>query len=336
MTNNYNRSNIESEYRKYLITQFNSRSTFHNYFSDVKRFLDWYELQLLSNNLKFSLLQLNRQSLSNYHSYLQQLHTAPKTIKRFQSSLTNFLNFLFSQGYISHNPTKYALFSPLPFLYKANLFIRTYYLYLGLFLLGFIPIVIFFLYPTINQKGTSSINQTDSAKSLFNFYANAVASTSADLFTIPIVDENGTINLTAPYPAIKGYVGTLTISAPQLALESELEGSIRINSHSGSTAFIFEGTNPPLPYYAGVSITANNMTNGSLLYGTTKISDPSVNFMDFTSGNPAQTKFRVDSEGNVYIKGNIILEGNLISSPNSVIFGSVEPKSATSSSSPEL
>lgn len=151
--------------------------------------------------------------------------------------------------------------------------------------------------------------------------------------TIPIVDEHGNLNLTASYPKIIGYNGTLSIQAPELVLSAQNDGNLKLQTDQGSIHFLFGGEKPKLPFDSAFYFSAENLKSGTLIYGTVDTVGNSVSLMDLASGSPSESKFRVDSEGNVYIKGNIVLEGNLIVNPESTIFGTFSGQTATSSAS---
>jgi hypothetical protein len=334
MKNIYNRYNIEAKYKLYLSSTTFSRSSKNNYFSDVKRFLDWYELKLIDSNLEFTVDLIRYEIFSEYTKYLSELLVPKTTLKRTVSSLKNFSHFLLLNSYIQIDPLPHNPLRKTPFIYVCKTTFKKTYPYILIFFAGFIPIILLFLLPFLSKSESGKLQiPSSNNQPLYNLFANAVASTSADLMTIPIVDEYGTLNLTAPYPKIKGFEGTLTIEAPEIVLQSEKDGSIQINTGVGGLQIKYDGTQPKEPYNSANSFISDSLETGTLIYGKTKTESDQVNLLELVSGTPGTVKFSVDADGNVHIKGNIILEGNLISSPNSVLFGNLEYRSATSSAS---
>jgi hypothetical protein len=341
MHKHYNPHNLEANFKSYLETNDYSRTSIFSYIGDIRKFLSWYSLMLTKQDLSFDLNYLTQQTLDRYKSHLQ-IHKVPvKTINRSLSSLRTFAKFCVVQGYVATNP-----FMDVPNLKagKSTLFTRGFALNgksLFFTLFGYALVIGLFLSPALFSYTSRVLKNKDShigsdeiSKTLgaLDFHE---ASTSADLLTIPITDEKGSLNLTAPYPKIIGHTGTLSVEAPQVKLRTYGGGPIVLNTDEGPIQFLFEGRKPPLPYETAFYFAANDIRIGSVLHAQTEDSTGTVDILNLSSGLPAVSRFRVDSEGNVHIKGNIILDGNLIMSPDAVIFGQVATGTATSSASPE-
>ena len=341
MYKHYNPHNLEANFKSYLENNDYSRTSILNYVGDIRKFLSWYSLMLTKQELAFDLNYLTDQTLARYKSHMRQHKVPVKTINRSLSSLRTFARFCVHKGYIAANPFMevpnvkkgvFDSFSRGKKIANKTIFISAfaYALVIGLFLAP----TLFTLKSSWFTGTSSHLNGNDLPQTLGALDTH-VASTSADLLTIPITDEKGNLNLTAPYPKIIGHTGSLSIEGPQVKIRTYEEGPIVLNTEEGSLQFLFEGKTPTLPYEAAFYFSANDIRTGTVLHAQAEDSTGSVDLFNLSSGLPAVSRFRVDSEGNVHINGNIILDGNLIMSPDAVIFGQVASETATSSASPE-
>jgi hypothetical protein len=335
----YNPYNLEASFKNYLELQNYSRSSIQNYLTDIRSFLSWFSHNLRAQHLEFSFSNFNQNSINRYVDYLQVSHTPVESINRTLSSLRLFSNLLLSKSYIADNPlvtiknVKVTPFNSAVYWLKRNAKL------IFSFVFGFIFVSLLFIAPTLvsstitrlSDKNTLLLQDTQDISAKFANFPNA--STSADILTIPIVDSNGALNLTAPYPKIIGQTGVLSIEAPELSLAAYAQGNLKLQTEEGSVHFIFNGEKPNLPFESAFYFTAENMKSGTLILGEVERISDDVSLLELSSGSPSTSKFRVDSEGNVYVKGNIILEGNLIVNPESTIFGTFSNQTATSSAS---
>lgn len=329
--------NIEADFKEYLETNKYSRTSINNYLADFRTFLSWYVMKLKSQQLEFNVTYLTPSTLDLYRDYLLAKNVPVKTINRHFSTLRTFIKLCIQENWLESNPLstskniKNTLFTSFYPRLPTNL--KT----AGIFILGFGSILLLFLIPSIilgfsRQNGRQ--NGLLLTKNITASTGHKTASTSADLLTIPVIDERGNLNLTASYPKIIGYNGTLSVEAPQLSLVAKDKGNITFSVLDGSIQFSFEGKTPALPYESAFYFSSKDITQGTLIKGQTVNTGSSINLLELSSGLPAETKFKVDADGNVYIKGNIVLDGNLIVNPSSSIFGQMASDTATSSFSP--
>src|SRR3989338_6368791 len=342
MYNISNLHNLEANFKEYLEKENYSRASISNYIMDIKKFLGWYFFMLSNQGLTYDLSYLSKAVMSSYQEHLSNQHIPVKTVNRQLSSIRTFAKFCVVRGYIATYP-----FTDVPNVKDSSQTsfsrrLASFGKSIGVSLAGYFVVLILFLIPFLVSGGTKLFSSaTDGFLSSNNIpemnepIKQYIASTSADLMTVPIIDEHGYLNLTASYPKIVGHSGTLSIEAPQIKLLTRGNGPITLNTNEGSVQFLFEGAKPELPYESAFYFAGNQLQSGNLIYGQTESSTGKVNLLELSSGLPAVSRFRVDAEGNVHVKGNIILEGNLIMSPDSVIFGHVTTDTATSSASPE-
>lgn len=341
MYKQYNPHNLEANFKTYLENNEYSRASIINYIADIRKFLTWYTLMLSKQDLTFDMSYLTDHTLDRYKNHLKDSNIPVKSVNRNLSSLRTFTRFCLNKGYISSNPlvdiTNVKQSTLDRFSVKKSIGKKA--VLLSLF--GYALVIGLFLAPTLISikthwwgSSTSYLDSSNIPKTLGALDYHT-ASTSADLLTIPITDEKGSLNLTAPYPKIIGHTGTLSIEGPQVKLRTYQDGPIVLNTDEGSIQFLFEGKKPTLPYEAAFYFGANDIRSGSVIHAQAEDSSGAVDLLNLSSGLPAVSRFRVDSEGNVHINGNIILEGNLIMSPDAVIFGQVASDTATSSASPE-
>ncbi|KKR71806.1 MAG: Phage integrase family protein,phage integrase family protein [Microgenomates group bacterium GW2011_GWC1_41_8] len=336
---NYNSYNFELKFKKYLESNNFSRISIHNYLSDIRTFMNWFSQSLKEEHLLFDLSLFNEKTVKKYIDSLRNANTPATTINRSLSSLRKFSEFLMTDKFIETNPMsdinniKINLYETI--ILKSKKHAKPTIA----FFLGFSFIAILFLLPGVVASQFSKMTQQNENLLRMNkpisgiFPESAIASTSAGLMTIPILDEHGNLNLTASYPKIIGYNGSLSIQAPELVLSAQQDGNLKLQTDKGSIHFLFNGERPKLPFDSAFYFSGENMQSGTLLYGAVDMVSSSVSLFELASGSPTETKFRVDSEGNVYIRGNIILEGNLIVNPESTIFGTFSGQTATSSAS---
>jgi len=329
--------NVEANFKEYLESSSYSRTSVNNYLADFRTFLSWYIMKLKSQQLEFNIKYLTTPTLELYRDYLLAKNVPVKTINRHFSSLRTFIKLCIQENWIENNPLTLSknIKTPLFSSFKGGLpsKVKT----AGIFLLGFSSILLLFVIPSMILSFSRQNSSQNSLLLTRDFAANIrnkSASTSADLLTIPIVDEKGNLNLTASYPKIIGHNGTLSIEAPQLSLAAKEKGNITFLVTDGSIQFSFDGETPPLPYESAFYFSSKDIQQGTLIKGQTVNTGSSINLLELSSGLPAETKFKVDADGNVYIKGNIILDGNLIVNPSSNIFGQMASDTATSSYSP--
>lgn len=333
--------NIEAEFKNFLEQNKYSRISIRNYLVDMRKFLSWISFTLQSQGLSFEMQYVTSDAIERYMQYMKGEKFPSASINRQLSTLRLFTKFCLLKGYLSTNPLQD--FNNIKQGQYENVVKRSYKWGPNLFvgIIGFLVIFILFSIPAayifrLGKIGKLNLSLPgDQLPASNNSINSAIASTSADLLTIPILDERGNLNLTAPYPRIIGHNGTLTISAPDIALDVKKTGNISLQSDEGTIQFLFGGKEPSLPFDSAFYFAANEMESGTLLYAQTKNDDASIRLLELASGQPAEPKFTVDSDGNVHIYGNLVLEGNLIASPQSIIFGSVSTDTATSSASPE-
>lgn len=330
--------NIEANFKEYLESNNYSRTSVNNYLADFRTFLSWYIMKLKSQQLEFNIKYLTTPTLELYRDYLLAKSVPVKTINRHFSTLRSFIKLCIQENWLESNPLTLSKNIKTPLFSSFNTGLPTNVKTVGIFLLGFGSILLLFVIPSLilgfsRQNGTQ--NNLLLTKDFAANIGNRTASTSADLLTIPVIDQKGNLNLTASYPKIIGHNGTLTIEAPQLSLAAKEKGNITFAVTDGSIQFSFDGKTPPLPYEAAFYFSSKDIQQGTLIKGQTVNTGSSINLLELSSGLPAETKFKVDADGNVYIKGNIVLDGNLIVNPSSSIFGQLAGQTATSSFSPE-
>ena len=338
---NYNPDNLEAKFKLYLFSNDYSRTSIHNYLTDIRSFLNWFSHHLKAEHLEFDVSHVTDSTLRRYLDYLRSSDTPIASVNRSLSTLRLFGKFLLLNELVSANPSegvkniKQSAFGQSLFWFKSNA--RSFVV----FVVGFVSVTLLFFMPNVvssyltNFK-TQQKELLEDVTTISTNFPNTPASTAAGLMTIPIIDENGALNLTAPYPKIIGQNGTLTIQAPELLLSAIEKGSLTLQTNEGSMHFLFEGEKPTLPFESAFYFSGENLKSGALLYGEVARESDRVSLLELSSGSPSLSKFRVDSEGNVYIKGNVILEGNLIVNPESTIFGTFSGRSATDSASSSL
>lgn len=91
--------NLLKPYKNYLtkLKKKPSKITLKNYLSDVRKFLNW-------NNHPSLLFKNPSSLLSGYNQYLIKINTPEKSLKRYQSSLNKFFEFLREEKLININP----------------------------------------------------------------------------------------------------------------------------------------------------------------------------------------------------------------------------------------
>lgn len=334
--------NIEADFKNYLLSNKFSRTSINNYLADLRHFISWLLMTLKSQGLVFEAKHLNSKAFILYRKSLENDNLPVKSINRRLSSLRTFIRFCIGQGWMNDNPLssvnniKTPLFESFYFYIKSH-FTIIFFLILGLFLVSLLFIFPLFALKDMplfsNKNGGLTENKLGS--SLISFDSKYIATTSAGILNVPVIDEKGNLNLSAPYSKIIGHSGTLTIEAPSLEMKTIDKGNFTLSLQNGSATFSFEDLKPPLPFDAAFNFSARNMVRGTLIYGETEESSEKVRLLELSSGSPKEPKFSVDSEGNVHIKGNVIIEGNIMMNPNSVIFGRMTSETATSSHSPE-
>ncbi len=333
--------NIEPEFKKYLELNNFSRTSINNYLADIRKFFSWYIFILKKDGLSFDLSHFTGQTIQDYRNSLSRENTPLKSINRLLSSLRTFSRFALQEGWLQINPfttiKNIKGYQGTSYSFNASFKNRTLFFTLlgltSLLLLFGMPIYFFVASDKNGTRNNLLINE--SLSDTTGSFLNQNASTSANLLTIPIIDQQGNLNLTAPYPKIIGNTGTLSIEAPELKFSSLTKAGITFDAKDGVGHFIFEGTKPALPYESAFYFSGENINSGTLMYlQTEKVSDD-IQLLELASGLPATRIFSVDAEGNVYMKGNLVLDGNLIVNPERVIFGNLATQTATSSFSPE-
>jgi len=333
--------NLEPNFRSYLEKLDISRTSINNYSADLRSYLSWLTATLKSQNLEFDISHVTPESVKRYIILLQNKNTPVKTINRQLSSLRTFLKWCIANNWIPPFPVESITNSKLTPFKMASFWFINQKRSIIIFFIGFFSVFILFLIPTLfilqSHKNLSNELSFDQVTSPSNLPTGktSIASTSADLMTIPIIDQRGNLNLTAPYPKIVADTGTLSIEAPSIDLTASKQGSIKFNTTEGTIQFLFNGTTTPLPYESAFYFGSSELEQGTLIYAQTAKTASDLMLLKLSSGVPAETKFSVDSEGNVHVKGNLIIEGNIITNPNSVIFGTLAQDKATSSYSPE-
>ncbi len=124
--------------------------------------------------------------------------------------------------------------------------------------------------------------------------------------TIPFVDKNGVLGISAASPILRSTTGQFTIEGQNLTLQTPYgsNGSINLNPDGlGGVNLNFTGTAP-----LGTGFT--NISNPSILSGSILNIDGSpvtsgYNLFQLNSGTPLSTKFSVDAGGNTYMAGDI-------------------------------
>jgi|SRR3989344_295516 len=329
--------NIEADFKEYLESNKYSRTSVNNYLADFRTFLSWYIMKLKSQQLEFDAKYLTSSTLELYRDYLIAKNVPVKTVNRHFSTIRAFLKLCIQEGWLENNPLILSKYIKKPFLISMTERLPTSAKTAGIFLLGFASILLLFIVPSV-IVGFSRQNSNQNSSLLTKDFANSTSSknssSSAELLALPVIDQRGNLNLSTSYPKIMGYSGTLTIEAPQLSLIAQDKGNITFSVLNGSVQFSFEGQTPPLPYESAFYFSSKDINRGTLIKGQTVNTGSSINLLELSSGLPAETKFKVDADGNVYIKGNIVLDGNLIVNPSSSIFGQMATDTATSSFSP--
>ena len=334
--------NIEAEFKKYLSSSNFSRTSINNYLADFRHFLSWLILSLRNQGLIFEAKHLNSKTFSLYKKSLESENLPVKSINRRLSAIRTFIRFCMTQGWMENNPLSEINNIKTPPFESFYFFIKSRFFIIISFLFGLFFILMLFILPLFVLKDApifsnrlANLTNKNIPDSSISFDSKYIASTSAGILNIPVIDQRGNLNLSSPYSKIIGLSGTLTIESKGLELKSLDKGYINISLQSGSAIFSFDDLKPPLPFEAAFNFSARNLIRGTLIYGETEEEGEKIRLLELTSGSPKETKFSVDADGNVHIKGNVIIEGNIIMNPQSVIFGRMTSETATSSRSPE-
>lgn len=127
--------------------------------------------------------------------------------------------------------------------------------------------------------------------------------------TIPVIADDGSLNLASESPAIKAKEGNLLVEAQAVTISSQTasDGDIVINPDGAGVAkFIFEGSSGKL-----LNAQASNLTSGALYYGLVANNSTGYDLMRLQSGSTPTTKFSVDGAGNALTAGNLNVGGYL-------------------------
>ena len=112
MLNRSNLSNIEAEFKKYLLAVNGTdrthsdalqSKTITNYLSDFRHFSGWVTITFPNKDIA---TEINESDIANYRSYLEKSLIPAATINRRLSSLRKFFTFCMTQGWITINPAK--------------------------------------------------------------------------------------------------------------------------------------------------------------------------------------------------------------------------------------
>lgn len=136
MENRYNLDNLEASFKLFLTagnrrprTDSQSESgagvknnlmpvSIKNYLSDIRHFLGWLIFYLRANSLPKEQLQavddesfiwvslINKQTIFEYRSYMQENKLPNKSVNRRLSTVRKFCSFCISQGWLKENPAK--------------------------------------------------------------------------------------------------------------------------------------------------------------------------------------------------------------------------------------
>jgi hypothetical protein len=168
-----------------------------------------------------------------------------------------------------------------------------------------------FLEPEIGSVAASSRIPISTANIAANLggYFPANPDTGATELTIPVVDENGSLNLASTSPAINAKAGTLLVQGQAVTVKSVDggNGNIEINPDgSGIAHFLFEGSTGNF-----LNAQAPNLNSGSLYYGVVANNAAGYYLLKLQSGSSPITRFSVDALGNTSASGNINAGGDL-------------------------
>jgi hypothetical protein len=140
-------------------------------------------------------------------------------------------------------------------------------------------------------------------------YLPADPKVGANALTVPVIDENGSLNLASESPAINAKAGNLLVQGQALTLKTVdgTNGNIEINPDGkGIAHFLFEGSKGNF-----LNAQAPNLNSGSLYYGIVANNATGYDLIRLQNGSKPITRFSVDALGNTMATGNINAGGSI-------------------------
>lgn len=110
MDNTNNAASVLAAYKSYLTSQMKGSVTVKSYSQDVARYLKWGSITHIDK------LSLSSTLLDQYFIHLSEKNFQQETLRRAKASLTSFISFCISQGWITDNPLKHVARSDSPFI----------------------------------------------------------------------------------------------------------------------------------------------------------------------------------------------------------------------------
>ncbi len=158
------------------------------------------------------------------------------------------------------------------------------------------------------------------------------ASLDAFPLTIPVVNENGEITLSADAPTLRAPNGRLKLEGQGITIAAAPFSNESITiapDGDGTVNFRLSGTTGNQ-----IDIHNSNITTGNLLYAAVGNDTTGYNLLDLQSGATPSSQFRVDARGNTTIAGTLTVGhlgnlGDLRVQNNATILGTLDVRSIT-------
>ena len=146
----------------------------------------------------------------------------------------------------------------------------------------------------------------------------------AGISTIPFIDKEGQMLISAPGPMIRSTSGTFTLEGRSINFQtgSGSGGSISFSPDGNGTVNLNLGGFSPASGSGFLNVLGPNIISGSLISAIGSTLTAGYKLIELSSGNPSTGKFSVDAGGNTIISGDLSIGNHLHSTPSGTLVNS--------------
>src|SRR3989344_2969642 len=249
---------------------------------------------------------LNPQLLDQYFKELKQSGTSSATLNRRQASLNQLQAWARSHGYVSDAGDEAGKQRT-----RSGTAKRLYpYAFLTVGLIAIILLLLNWRTPdffNLINRAKETPADTTVVQNVTNLELPYPFALEAGPLTVPVINADGSLVLSATAPKIKALNDTFAIEGQAIVLQTPFasDGNITLAPDGQGQINLRSATN----------IETANLSTGNLISGYVGNDTTTYNFLEFrggSSGPDGQTRFRVDALGRVFFTG---LQDQNLSSP---------------------
>ncbi|KKS97820.1 MAG: hypothetical protein UV73_C0005G0097 [Candidatus Gottesmanbacteria bacterium GW2011_GWA2_43_14] len=146
----------------------------------------------------------------------------------------------------------------------------------------------------------------------------------AGISTIPFIDENGRLIISASSPLIKSTAGQFSIEGVNLLLSTVTgsNGSISLKPDQNGTVNLDFSGFIPASGSGLLNLKAPNLISNSLISAAGSSLTAGYNLLELLSGDPSTVKFSVDATGNTNIAGDLKISNIFEASASGILINS--------------